>query len=61
MPQQLAKLLLLWRRDAEGVEVEVVEWGPVAQTVLGTDNAISDVERRDGALSLLSFHGSSIY
>ena len=43
--QQLAKLLLLWRRE----EVEVIEWGPVAQAVLGTDNAISDVERGDGA------------
>ena len=32
-------------RDEEGV----IEWGPVAQTVLGTDNAISDVERGDSA------------
>ena len=46
--QQLAKLLLLWRREEEE-EVEVIEWGPVAQAVLGTDNAISDVERGDGA------------
>ena len=47
MPQQLAKLLLLWRREEE----EVIEWGlgPVAHTVLGKDNAISDVGRGDGA------------
>ena len=42
--QQLAELLCWWRREEE---VEVIEWGlgPVAQTVLGTDNAISTVER----------------
>ena len=43
-------MLLLWRRDEEGVEEEVIEWGPVAQTVLDTDNAISDVERGDSAV-----------
>ena len=25
--QQLAKLMLLWRREEEEVEVEVIEWG----------------------------------
>ena len=47
MPQQLAKFMLLWRREEE----EVIEWGlgPVAHTVLGKDNAISYVERGDGA------------
>ena len=44
--QQLAKLLVLWTREEE---VEVIEWGPVAQAVLGTDNAISDVGRGDGS------------
>ena len=44
--QQLAKLLLLWRREEE---VEVIEWGPVAQAVLGVDNAISTLERGDRA------------
>ena len=46
MPQQVAKLLLLWRR-----EEEVIEWGfgSVAHTVLGKDDAISDVERGYGA------------
>ena len=42
MPQQLAKLLLLWRR-----EEEVIEWGlgPVAQTVLGSGNVASVIKR----------------
>ena len=44
--QQLAKLLLLWRREEE---IEVIKWGPVAQAVLGTDNAISTLERGDRA------------
>ena len=51
--QQLAKLLLLWRREAE---VEVIEWGPVAQVVLGKNNAISDVERGDGAFVPFSIY-----
>ena len=43
--QQLAKLLLLWRREEE-VE-EVIEWGlgPVAQTVLGSGNVASVMKR----------------
>ena len=56
--QQLAKLMLLWRREEEvevGVEVEVIEWGPVAQAVLGTDNAISTLERGDHAFVPFSF------
>ena len=42
MPQQLAKLLLLWRR-----EEEVIEWGlgPVAHTVLGSGNVASVIKR----------------
>ena len=52
--QQLAKLLLLWRRE-EKVEEEVIEWGPVAQAVLGTDNAISTLERGDRAFVPFSF------
>ena len=42
MPQQLAKLLLLWRR-----EEEVIEWGlgPVAHTVLGLGNVASVIKR----------------
>ena len=44
--RQLAKLLLLWRREKE---IEVIEWGPVAQAVLGPDNAISTLERGDRA------------
>ena len=50
--QQLAKLLLLWRREEEE---EVIEWGPVAQAVLGTDNAISTLERGDRAFVPFSF------
>ena len=49
--QQLAKLLLLWRRE----EVEGIEWGPVVQAVLGTDNAISTLERGDRAFVPFSF------
>ena len=44
--------MLLWRREEE---VEVIEWGPVAQAVLGTDNAISTLERGDRALVPLRF------
>ena len=46
MPQRLAKLLLL-RRSGE----EVITRGKVgrAQSPSGKDNAISDVERGDGA------------
>ena len=52
--QQLAKLLLLWRREGEEVE-EVIEWGLVAQAALGTDNAISTLERGDRAFVPFSF------
>ena len=49
MPQQLAKLLLLLRREEEvGVgEEEVIEWGlgPVAHTVLGSGNVASVIKR----------------
>ena len=50
--QQLAKLLLLWRREEEE---KVIEWGPVTQAVLGTDNAISTLERGDCAFVPFSF------
>ena len=53
--QQLSKLLLLWRREEEVVEEEVIEWGPVAQAVLGTDNAISTLERGDRDFVPFSF------
>ena len=43
MPQQLAKLLLLWRREEE----EVIEWGlgQVAHTVLRSCNEASVIKR----------------
>ena len=47
--QRLAKLLLLRRREEE------VEVSPVAQAVLGTDNAISTVERGERAYVPLIF------
>ena len=42
MPQKLAKLLLLWRR-----EEEVIGWGlgPVAHTVLGSGSVASVIKR----------------
>ena len=42
MPQQLSKLLLLWKR-----EEEVIEWGlgPVAHTVLGSGDVVSVIKR----------------
>ena len=53
--QQLAKLLLLWRR--EGEEVEVIRWGfcSGAQVLHVKDNAISTLERGDRAFVLFSF------
>ena len=42
--QQLAKLLLLWRKDKE-----VTGWGFGCSALHGKDNAISDVEGDDGA------------
>ena len=47
MPQRLAKLLLLGLEEKKRVRERVREGslggGPVAHTVLGKDNAISDV------------------
>ena len=45
--RQLAKLLLLWKREEVEEEVEVTEWGlgPVAQTVLGSCNVASVIKR----------------
>ena len=53
--QELAKLLLLWRR--EGEEVEVIMWGfcSGAQALHGKDNAISTLERGDRAFVPFSF------
>ena len=42
MPQQLAKLLLLWRREEEVIELGL---GPVAHTVLGSGNVASVIKR----------------
>ena len=40
--RQLAKLLLLWRREEQAIEWGV---GPVAQTVLGSGNVASVIKR----------------
>ena len=57
--QQLAELLLLWRREEEEVEeeVEVIRWGfcSGAQALHGKDNAISTLERGDRAFVPFSF------
>ena len=54
-------MLLLWRRDEEGVEEEVIEWGPVAQTFLIRITPFRMSKGVIALLSALSFHGSSIY
>ena len=53
--QQLAELLLLWRREEE--EVQVIRWGfcSGAQALHGKDNAISTLERGDRAFVPFSF------
>ena len=43
MPQQLAKLLLLWRREEEGVIKGGL--GPVAHTVYRSGNVASVIKR----------------
>ena len=43
MPQRLAKLLWLWICGEESKRESERGGGPVAHTVLGKDNAISDV------------------
>ena len=58
--RQLAKLLLLWRREGkevEEVEVEVIRWGfcSSAQALHGKDNAISTLKRGDRAFVPFSF------
>ena len=43
MPQRLSKLLLLGLEEKKRVSESSLGGGPVAHTVLGEDNAISDV------------------
>ena len=60
--QQLAKLLLLWRREEE-VEVEVIEWG-FRSGVYPFTVRITPFRMSKGVMALLSplsFHGSNIY
>ena len=63
--QQLAKLLLLWRREKVevGVEVEVIEWGFLSGAQPFTVR-ITLFRMSKGVMALLSplsFHGSNIY
>ena len=63
--QQLAKLLLLWRREEVevGVEVEVIEWGFLSGAQPFTVR-ITPFRMSKGVMALLSplsFHDSNIY
>ena len=66
--QQLAKFLLLWRREEVEVEVEVervevIEWGfrSGAQPFTVRITPFRMLKELMALLSPLSFHGSSIY